>query len=436
MPDTTPAAATAGTTATPPAHVITEWEPGTSDDAHDLFMAEPVRGRIFRRIAQQMAHTGTVTRGDDGRYSVWHPVDGTLGAFDTDDEARHVLEGHALGKRRSLVASLTATPDAPWAREFCGLSGYQPPAAPESETRRWGFRIERPRGGDDPSELWTMSHGTRAGVFTAAGLADELAVNARAHHAYVGPMTVTVWNTADHTNTVVHAYGAGVESRTPPLPASVVEDRSAPTASDADRLRWIAQTLGPCPDRDPATDEHMRPLRFVGGPWHGQTKYQAKVFWPIQAQFVWDQDGVQTTLSAPEREGDPRGRYQPTGTCDSVVMLWHVPGAPDPGRLVLRLDDTDPYDRLALAGIHERSRESAGIAAAYGLPDDHGLDHCVNTAAPGLVAAALHKLTTMLPGITEDQTAWLDETAAALDLSVIENLTGANGTGLEGESSE
>lgn len=437
MSDTTAAAATAGTTDTP-VRVITSWELGTSEHAHDLFMAEPVRGRIFRRLDQQMAHAGTVTHRTDGRYDAWHSNDGNLGAFDTDDQARIAVERHAVEDRGRMIASLVSGTDRAWARDFCAMTGYHPPTAAARATR-WGFRVERPRGADDPSELWTMSRGTRRPAttadelaVTAACLADELAVTTRAGHSYAGPMTVTVWEHDNQTNDAVHLYGVGIDSRTLPLPHQVVEDRSDPDATDADRLRWIAQTLGPCPVRDPATDEHMRPLRFVGGPWHGQTKYQAKAFWPLQARFVWTQDGVEHTVSAPERDGDPRGRYQPASTRDAL-MLWHIPGAPDPGQLVLTQGDPDPYELLALAAIHERARESADIAAAYGIDDS--LEHGVNSSASAFVAAALHKLTAILPGITEDQAGWLDETAAALDLSVIENLTGANGTGLEGETS-
>ncbi|MEV4975391.1 hypothetical protein [Streptomyces scopuliridis] len=92
----------------------------------------------------------------------------------------------------------------------------------------------------------------------------------------------------------------------------------------------------------------------------------------------------------------------------------------------------------AVANAAISDRAASGYESAYALSgggelhqDTHsaGITNLPHGAAPGIVASALHHLRPLLPDLTDEQWARIDAAAAALDIRVCEDLTGASGTG-------
>ena len=101
------------------------------------------------------------------------------------------------------------------------------------------------------------------------------------------------------------------------------------------------------------------------------------------------------------------------------------------------LTDDSPYTRMAvdrvLARAAEAYEEGRHDASYYGEKDPQsahreGLETAVRTAGPMYAAAALHRLVAAHWGeLPEGLAARIGDTAAAIDLSVVEDLSGANG---------
>jgi len=106
---------------------------------------------------------------------------------------------------------------------------------------------------------------------------------------------------------------------------------------------------------------------------------------------------------------------------------------------VLRFEpDDDPLATLALRALTERAWVAHGIALHYQAGDDtaaetmESMSHALQSVAPGFAAAALLRIADdPRLGLTDTQHLYLHERAAELDLSVVEDLTGANGDGTE-----
>lgn len=106
---------------------------------------------------------------------------------------------------------------------------------------------------------------------------------------------------------------------------------------------------------------------------------------------------------------------------------------------VLRFEPVDdPLATLALRELTERAWVSYGIALHYQPGHNEveatteAMSHALETVAPGFAAAALLRIAVdPRLGLTGEQYSYLHERAAELDLSVVEDLTGANGDGTE-----
>jgi hypothetical protein len=108
-------------------------------------------------------------------------------------------------------------------------------------------------------------------------------------------------------------------------------------------------------------------------------------------------------------------------------------------QFVLRLSTADPMQDMAFHRVLERAldayhttRHQAAYWADGDKPDAErdGVIAAIASAAPGIVAFALHRVVESLDDqLTEEQAMALGDTAAALDLEVVEDITGANGTG-------
>ncbi|MEW2121796.1 hypothetical protein AB0945_43105 [Streptomyces sp. NPDC005474] len=102
---------------------------------------------------------------------------------------------------------------------------------------------------------------------------------------------------------------------------------------------------------------------------------------------------------------------------------------------VLRFEPTDDaLGTLALNGLTDRACESYGIALHYQAADTEAetareaMSHALQTVSCGFAAAALERIAAdPALGLTEEQYLHLCERAAELDLSVVEDLTGASG---------
>ncbi|MEY9839500.1 hypothetical protein [Streptacidiphilus sp. EB103A] len=110
-----------------------------------------------------------------------------------------------------------------------------------------------------------------------------------------------------------------------------------------------------------------------------------------------------------------------------------TPAATDAIRALLHTHDSTALRRAADDSILERARHAYGTAYHLsGGRSDHAHAHDValvnalHHTAPAVVAFALHHLTQLLPDLTEEQWARLDEAAVELDLQICEDLSGAN----------
>ncbi|MGK5546690.1 hypothetical protein ACSNOH_18450 [Streptomyces sp. URMC 127] len=103
--------------------------------------------------------------------------------------------------------------------------------------------------------------------------------------------------------------------------------------------------------------------------------------------------------------------------------------------LALSPSDQDPLHQLAYDAIADRATEAFEIALHYQSdrsPEScrEALHNALAVAASGFVAAGLMSLSED-PGLalTPEQEEFITDRARELDLDVVENLTGANGTG-------
>ncbi|MFD9687341.1 hypothetical protein ACFWXO_16475 [Kitasatospora sp. NPDC059088] len=110
-------------------------------------------------------------------------------------------------------------------------------------------------------------------------------------------------------------------------------------------------------------------------------------------------------------------------------------------RFVLGNDDTNALDRHAYQRVLARGSESFEIALYYQGGDEHpmqaraeALHNALAVMAPAVAAAAILRAS-YDPALGLDQEQWkhLQDVAGALDLDVVEDLTGANGDGLPAE---
>lgn len=120
-----------------------------------------------------------------------------------------------------------------------------------------------------------------------------------------------------------------------------------------------------------------------------------------------------------------------TTTEDSTVAATEY--TPTPGGT--------PYQQLAFLRIHDRAVEAllAGQHDATQLGLDghkaqaHAVDAVLAAVGPAYAAAAINRVATdLVKEVDEDTFVALDSVAAALDLEVVEDLDGANGTGDDG----
>ncbi|MFI7278463.1 hypothetical protein [Streptomyces sp. NPDC049879] len=302
-------------------------------------------------------------------------------------------------------------------------------------TSSWAYRIEKtgPAYGSDPGRA-VMSLGTRQAPFDAdtKKIADELAEENRAAHSYyTGRLQVAVWLHNEEADRYPRrdayppydAYhyrydGDGTEDAPLPDQPDDVDEET--------RARWNAKTLGPAGRVDPAVDPNFRPLHFVGGPWHGQTKFQARVFWPPQAMFLGENaNGDTVTVHAPERDGDDRPRYRPGGSCDRALMIWHDPKGFQPVDLLLSPIGHDPVELAAFDVVVGHARGAHDATPPFGSVD-YAFQAAVAEAGRGFVAVALRRLIEFLPDATPDQRRFLDEAAATLALDVVTVEAGTN----------
>ncbi|MEU3667566.1 hypothetical protein [Streptomyces virginiae] len=105
--------------------------------------------------------------------------------------------------------------------------------------------------------------------------------------------------------------------------------------------------------------------------------------------------------------------------------------------LVLAVDPADPLAARAYRRLLDRAAEAYGIAHHYAMQEasDTELAHrealaaAVAAAGPGYVAAAIHGISERLaPDLPETTVHSLGGWAAEIDLDVVEDITGANGT--------
>ncbi|WP_274036260.1 hypothetical protein [Streptomyces sp. MMBL 11-1] len=112
------------------------------------------------------------------------------------------------------------------------------------------------------------------------------------------------------------------------------------------------------------------------------------------------------------------------------------PKQPNPALRFEPVDD--PLGTLALRQLTGRAWVSYGIALHYQAEDDEAaatteaMSHALQSVSPGFAAAALLRIASdPRLGLTDEQFLYLHERAAELDLSVVEDLTGANGEGTD-----
>lgn len=112
---------------------------------------------------------------------------------------------------------------------------------------------------------------------------------------------------------------------------------------------------------------------------------------------------------------------------------------PEQSNPVLRFEPVDdPLATLALRELTERAWVSYGIALHYQPRHDEAaatmeaMGNALQSVSQGFAAAALLRIAgDPRLGLTIEQYEYLHERAAELDLSVVEDLTGANGEGAE-----
>ncbi|MFJ7250170.1 hypothetical protein ACIQWA_36800 [Kitasatospora sp. NPDC098652] len=106
-------------------------------------------------------------------------------------------------------------------------------------------------------------------------------------------------------------------------------------------------------------------------------------------------------------------------------------------RLVLGHDHHEPLDQLAYRHVSARATEAFLIALHYQGREDpaayaQAMHNALAVAADGVAAAALLRVADdPALGLDGDQWEYLHEVAGRLDLDTVENLTGANGDGLD-----
>ena len=103
------------------------------------------------------------------------------------------------------------------------------------------------------------------------------------------------------------------------------------------------------------------------------------------------------------------------------------------------LNHDDPHSQLALHRVFGAAMEAYGIRYHYArhheeqpevTAHEEALFAAITVAGRAYAAAALNQAAEILIGKVDEETALaLGDTAAALDLAVVEDLTGANGTG-------
>ncbi|MFI7278462.1 hypothetical protein [Streptomyces sp. NPDC049879] len=178
---------------------------------------------------------------------------------------------------------------------------------------------------------------------------------------------------------------------------------------------------------DMANDPSMRPLRFVGGPWDGQTRYTAKASWNVDPLYVsraTDDDGEHWEVEPPppsykDPAEDTRPRYNPTQYPERgapLLMVWHDPEGFDPMNLVPVGRDDAAEDLIvehAVSIYHEMVPPFGGTIRGQ-------VAIAAQAAAADVAAVVLHRLVAVLPGITADQRAFLDDTAARLGFEVVQ----------------
>lgn len=437
MTDITAAAATAGDT--PTVVPVTTWETNKEGD-HILVVAEPVKGRPVRRLDDGTALVGHVSIGSDGRFVVHHATDGPLGKHDTDPAARRALESHTLGDRAAFTDALACTPYKPWAEEHFDLTGYRPVPADQLRTD-WSFHTACPGAAGQPRVLNWGTHDLAVPA-TAAAVADVLAADARYAYDCTGELTITVWaHRGDDTRSpsrgqtvfpagaVAYLYGAGVQARVPDRAAAATNPVGRVTIEQ--REQWAALILDDSkelPARDPETNPWMRRLTFNGGPWDGFTRYVALGAVDEKPRAAFHGAPVtDSVMFVPDSDDDPRARYRPSGTGHRITMTWHPSHddpMDDPMELVLHRAAEDAVDAAAFRRIVDWANDVADQVNNDGVPYHNTIEHGVSDAAPSLVAAALHKLTAVLPDITDAQVDFLNDAATLLAPSVVDILTG------------
>ncbi|MDY0814833.1 hypothetical protein [Kitasatospora purpeofusca] len=105
--------------------------------------------------------------------------------------------------------------------------------------------------------------------------------------------------------------------------------------------------------------------------------------------------------------------------------------------LVLGDDHQDPLDRLAYRDVAARAHEALEIAPHYQgegsmAAREDALHNAIAVAVPAIVAAALLRLfDDPAARLTGEQQEYVTALAVGLDVDTAENLSGANGDGLE-----
>ncbi|MFF4847971.1 hypothetical protein [Streptomyces sp. NPDC001194] len=106
-------------------------------------------------------------------------------------------------------------------------------------------------------------------------------------------------------------------------------------------------------------------------------------------------------------------------------------------RLVLASDPTDPLTAKAHRRLLDRAAEAYGIAHHYALQEasdaesahQEALAAALAAVGPGYGAAAIHGVSERLAAdLPETTLRTLGDWAAEIDLEVVEDITGANGT--------
>ncbi|WP_374324820.1 hypothetical protein [Streptomyces sp. AP-93] len=114
----------------------------------------------------------------------------------------------------------------------------------------------------------------------------------------------------------------------------------------------------------------------------------------------------------------------PTAPADAFTVAYGERGTDfTPSDLLLSPASPDPREVWALERMVSTAKE---VHDLYGPPNDD-FQEAVRQAGRDAVAAALHRLVAVLPGITEAQAAFLADSAWVLGLEVVEDLTAANG---------